>query len=347
MTSKYFRGLTLSFALAASALASAANYANEVLAIGAGARALAMGGAFVGLADDSTAVYWNPAGLVRIPNMEFAASEQVSRESLGLNELGSQYIFLSGAVTAPHLGSFGAAFMHFGVGGIPQVSGLNSDGSPHEIGTFSSADNGLLAGYGMRVLPSLSAGASLKWIGGGTSGLVAGSGVLGDATYSYAGLDLGLMVDFGALAKAVQGLSLGLNFQDLLNTGVSWKNTASSPTDAVTLNPKLGLGYQPDLMFLRSTGSRMSLAFDVDPRYGSNMLYHLGGEFWYRETLAFRAGLRQFAGGLQGTEWTLGLAFHIFMMQIDYAFINYELTPVHYLSLNIKLPGASGARAGR
>src|SRR5436190_10916871 len=28
-----------------------------------GSRALGMGGAFVGVADDSTAVYWNPAGL--------------------------------------------------------------------------------------------------------------------------------------------------------------------------------------------------------------------------------------------------------------------------------------------
>lgn len=33
-----------------------------------GARALAMGGAFVGLADDVSTTYWNPAGLVQLPN---------------------------------------------------------------------------------------------------------------------------------------------------------------------------------------------------------------------------------------------------------------------------------------
>src|SRR5262249_46696775 len=33
---------------------------------GVGARALAMGGAFVGLADDWTATYWNPAGLAQL-----------------------------------------------------------------------------------------------------------------------------------------------------------------------------------------------------------------------------------------------------------------------------------------
>ena len=38
--------------------------------IGIGARAQAMGGAFVGVADDATAVYWNPAGLGTIQNTE-------------------------------------------------------------------------------------------------------------------------------------------------------------------------------------------------------------------------------------------------------------------------------------
>ena len=46
------------------------NYAAEVLTMGAGARPLAMGGAFVGAADDATAAYWNPAGLANIDDIE-------------------------------------------------------------------------------------------------------------------------------------------------------------------------------------------------------------------------------------------------------------------------------------
>ena len=38
---------------------------------GIGARALSMGGAFVGVADDYSATFWNPAGLVQIQRMEF------------------------------------------------------------------------------------------------------------------------------------------------------------------------------------------------------------------------------------------------------------------------------------
>ena len=38
---------------------------------GVGARAMGMGGAFIGTANDSTALYWNPAGLSQIKQMEF------------------------------------------------------------------------------------------------------------------------------------------------------------------------------------------------------------------------------------------------------------------------------------
>ena len=36
------------------------------LEIGAGARSLAMGGAYVSLANDVSALYWNPAGIVSV-----------------------------------------------------------------------------------------------------------------------------------------------------------------------------------------------------------------------------------------------------------------------------------------
>lgn len=44
------------------------------LGMGTGARAMAMSGAFTALADDSTAVYWNPAGLSKGASNELSAS---------------------------------------------------------------------------------------------------------------------------------------------------------------------------------------------------------------------------------------------------------------------------------
>src|SRR4051794_35397588 len=43
---------------------------DEFLSYGAGARSLAMGAAFVGVADDASATYWNPAGLSQITRKE-------------------------------------------------------------------------------------------------------------------------------------------------------------------------------------------------------------------------------------------------------------------------------------
>ena len=51
--------------------------AAQFLKIGIGARALALGGAYSAIADDASALYWNPGGLSRIPtfrirpNLEF------------------------------------------------------------------------------------------------------------------------------------------------------------------------------------------------------------------------------------------------------------------------------------
>src|SRR5260370_15046447 len=42
------------------------------MSYGAGARSLAMGAAFVGVADDASATYWNPAGLSQITRKELS-----------------------------------------------------------------------------------------------------------------------------------------------------------------------------------------------------------------------------------------------------------------------------------
>src|SRR5437660_11462918 len=42
----------------------------EFMSYGAGARSLAMGAAFLGVSDDASATYWNPAGLSQITRKE-------------------------------------------------------------------------------------------------------------------------------------------------------------------------------------------------------------------------------------------------------------------------------------
>jgi len=54
------------------------------LGMGVGARAMSMGGAFVSVADDPSAAYWNPAGLTKVNGFQlFLSAETITDFSAG------------------------------------------------------------------------------------------------------------------------------------------------------------------------------------------------------------------------------------------------------------------------
>lgn len=61
------------FTVIASIISITASYGLDLNISGAGARAKGMGGAFIGIADDATAVGWNPAGLAQLDRPEASA----------------------------------------------------------------------------------------------------------------------------------------------------------------------------------------------------------------------------------------------------------------------------------
>src|SRR5262245_10119252 len=70
---------SIPFALAsllAAPSAHATKYAGEFLKVPIGARAVGMGGAFTAVADDATAPWWNPAGMVYLPYREVIPQHQ-------------------------------------------------------------------------------------------------------------------------------------------------------------------------------------------------------------------------------------------------------------------------------
>ncbi|MCK4418813.1 PorV/PorQ family protein [Candidatus Aerophobetes bacterium] len=63
--------------------ASSGTTGADFLNIGVGEKAVAMGEAFSAIADDSTAPYWNPAGLVQLEKKEFLASYNLWLQGIG------------------------------------------------------------------------------------------------------------------------------------------------------------------------------------------------------------------------------------------------------------------------
>lgn len=151
--------------------------------IGVGARALGMGGAFIAVADDASAFYYNPAGLA------FVEGHHVT----------SLYTSQYGAVNYM---AFGYAQKSIGAGALLlDASSIEStDEFANVTGYFGMREYTAVAAYGAEVLPRLGVGGSVKYYSQ-TLPDNAGSGFTGDIGLVY---DTG-MVKVGAVARNVVG----------------------------------------------------------------------------------------------------------------------------------------------
>ncbi|OGF45281.1 MAG: hypothetical protein A2231_11155 [Candidatus Firestonebacteria bacterium RIFOXYA2_FULL_40_8] len=154
------------------------------LKLPAGARASGMGEAFTAIADDATAVYWNPAGLNLINNISVSLMHSIWFE-------GMTYDWISG-VLPTDLGKFGLGFQYMNYGSILET---NVDGL--DLGTYYPADYSIYLSYGAE-------------LGGVKLGLTAKYITLGVKNYTtkFAG-DFGLLAPFEMFGlKARLGMAI-------------------------------------------------------------------------------------------------------------------------------------------
>jgi long-subunit fatty acid transport protein len=76
--------------------------------MGAGARAHGMGGAFIGMADDATAIGWNPAGIAQLEKMEASVNGLFKMQKFEFERTGPSPLTEDNSVShfAPSFGSF-------------------------------------------------------------------------------------------------------------------------------------------------------------------------------------------------------------------------------------------------
>ena len=108
------------------------------LKIGVGARAAAMGEAFTAVTDDSTSLYWNPAGLARLEKGELSAMYNMWFEGISQGYVSLGFPLLGGTV------GMGANYVTMG-----DLEGRDEVGNP--TGTFSASDIHLCAGFAGRL----------------------------------------------------------------------------------------------------------------------------------------------------------------------------------------------------
>lgn len=171
------------------AQAQVAKYSNEFLAVGVGARALAMGNANIASANDVTCGYFNPSGLLKIQN-KFQLGLMHAEYFAGIAKY--DYAALATRIDSNSVAS--VSMIRFGVDNIPntlQLVDANGFVDYSKISSLSVTDFAALLSYArkMAVLKGVDLGATAKIIRRhfGPFGGAWGFGIDVGASYNYKG----------------------------------------------------------------------------------------------------------------------------------------------------------------
>jgi hypothetical protein len=193
-----------------------------------------------GLADNSAAIFWNPAGIAFLDGYEVSITHSNWLPQFGLDDLFYDYLTyrqyvedISGSVTAS------ITYMNFG------EFIRTGEGSPDPLGTFRSFDAALTLGYATKVHPDWGLGFNFRLIHSRLSDKPTageqGEGVATSVSFDIAAmwrpaeLNLPLIGDFG------NRFSLGMN---LSNIGPEIYYIDQAQADPIPTNFRLGIATQ-------------------------------------------------------------------------------------------------------
>jgi hypothetical protein len=325
--------------LVLAAPAGATKYAGEFLKIQVGARALGMGGAFTAVADDATAPYWNPAGMVYLPYREVIPQHQEKFGNLANHDylgcvlpaggpkgrnaaigVGVVRFAVDDIPITPRPGALrpGLDFLDYGPDNDPttpdpgQADGIWEKGElllldQDALYMASSSDLALLLSYARQRGERWSFGGSLKFVRQSIPDTLFGQHV----TSFGAGLDAGLMY------MPSDAVTLGAVFHDLTTTYLAWSN-GTHELIAPTLDTGAAFTFHP--------ADRHALTWAVDLAWGFERRSYdaelsMGGqtwdvrtgiEYWYHNLLALRTGAN-------GKDLAFGAGLRYKQVGVDYA----------------------------
>ncbi len=284
----------LMFALTSATHAQTPHYAGDPLLLGAGARALGMGSAYVALSFDATAVYWNPAGLAQWPPKREIHIQHAEQFGGSVNH----DIF---ALRLPIFqGGMGLGIVRAGVDEIALTRledpdrPIGPDNRPIIIDEIGTTDYVFRAAYGRQITDKLRVGAGLKVI----------RRDLG------AGVGSGIGLDLGVLYLPTATFRLGATLRDLTKTRIAFPDGI---TDRISRSLLIGAAFQRAAL-----GGEMTLSFstrlnDKKSTRENARSIQLGIEYCLQQRIAFRLGRKDghftAGAGLQLRRFALDLAF--------------------------------------
>jgi hypothetical protein len=261
----------------------------QFLKIGAGARAVGMGEAFSGIADDVSSIYWNPAGLAGLekPSMEAMYSEWF--QAMNYQFMAFAYPF--------SVGTFGISLSGFGVDNIEK----RTEDTAEPISDFSARDAAYSVAFARNVAEKISAGINVKIIR---------QQIDEETATAFA-------ADLGAFYKTpIEKLTCGLVIQN-----VGSKVKFIDEADPLPMKIKLGAGY-------RLLSDKLTVGLDANAPNDNRLYFSAGAEYSSRIISdlsgSFRAGYKtgqETGGSLDGISTGAGLGYKDF--NLNFAWVPY------------------------
>jgi hypothetical protein len=291
------------------------------LRIGVGARAVGLGETFVAVANDPSAIYWNPAGLASMQRREVAATHVDWPAEVDYEHV---------VVVLPWSRVGGSLALQFGV--LSAEMAETTELQPFGTGrTFAYSDVVVGAAYARRWTDKLLVGVGAKYVREDLGSQVGGP-TMGAVLY-----DMGSIFYLG-LGSVRIATSLS-NFGSALRPSGTWVSPLTGETREYD-------GFDPPLMFrygvalepLESATQRLTTSFEVNQPADNEQLFKAGAEWSWRRTLALRTGYNfradelKFSGGA-GFTGRLGNS----KGTVDYAFTDGGfLGAIHRVTLGVQ-----------
>ena len=297
--------------------------AAQFLKIEVGARGLGMGGCFGALANDASALYWNPAGIAQLNQMElsFTHTEWI----VGISHGFAGFVF---PVSDNNI--FGLSFTYQSMDEMEQTT----IDQPKGTGLFYDAqDLAIGLTYGRRMVSYIYFGLTAKMIH---------QSIWNESATGFA-VDLGLLLDTGisgikvAMVMTNFGTEMQMDGRDLIRPYDQLPESTSNPdavsklsTESWPLPTNLRLSVMsdiigPDYSFMAVSDNRVTMIIDITHPNDNPEHYNAGLEYAYDEQFFLRTGYRgntDEEGLTLGGGMVLDLGGRIRIM-LDYAYADF------------------------
>ena len=279
----------------------------QSLKLAVGARAAAMGDAFCGVADDASAVFWNPAGISRLSGQTIS----INHAAMPADILFDQAAFIFNVKWIPGM-------LGFNVRSLSMSSDIvRTTYLPEGTGeTFDAGEWAFGLSYARSLTDKFSAGLNINYVQTG----------LADVKSSTFTFDFGTLYEIG-----VMGSKIGMEIQ---NVG----GTMQFVDESVKMPVYFRVGGSFDI--LKQGENRLLGAADFTHPSDNSEKLNLGAEYAFKDYLFLRGGY-MVNYNTEGLTAGFGVKFPLTaskssVARLDYAYTaNQFLSDIHRVSVNV------------